>query len=190
MDSNAIRQLMRERRRSLSPQQQAEASNNLARQLSRLPAFCNSKRIAFYIANDGEIDPQFAMGIAEAAGKECYLPVLHPLKLNRLYFARYRSGDTLPINRFGIEEPSLRGAKIVPPLGLDLIFLPLVAFDQKGNRLGMGGGFYDRTLATQKHLTRLIGLAQSCQETDSIAHQPWDIRLQAIVTDQDVIYPR
>jgi 5-formyltetrahydrofolate cyclo-ligase len=188
MDSNAIRQVMRERRRSLSVQQQSNASIELAKQLSILPAFCNSNRIAFYLANDGEIDPSIAMGIAEAAGKECYLPILHPLKQSRLYFARYRSGDKLSINRFGIEEPTLKSANIVPPLGLDLILLPLVAFDYRGNRLGMGGGFYDRTLARQKNFTRLIGLAQSCQETDSIAHQPWDITLEAIVTEKTVIY--
>lgn len=189
MDSNAIRQLMRERRRSLSEQQQSKASIGLVHQLSNLPAFCHSTRIAFYLANDGEIDPSIAMGIAEAAGKQCYLPVLHPLKQNRLYFAEYQNGDPLLINRFGIKEPSLKSAKIVPPLGIDLILLPLVAFDRDGNRLGMGGGFYDRTLAIQKKFTRLIGLAQSCQETDKITHQPWDIALQAIVTDTTVIYP-
>ncbi|MDO7653149.1 MAG: 5-formyltetrahydrofolate cyclo-ligase, partial [Porticoccus sp.] len=84
----------------------------------------------------------------------------------------------------------LKSANIVPPLGLDLILLPLVAFDHRGNRLGMGGGFYDRTLARQKNFTRLIGLAQSCQETDSIAHQPWDITLHAIVTEKTVIYSK
>ena len=189
MDSNALRQLMRDRRRSLTPGQQANASRGIAQQLSRLPAFCNSRRIAFYLANDGEIDPYLAMGIAEAAGKECFLPILHPLKQNRLYFARHRQGDKLTTNRFGINEPQLRGAYIVPPLGLDLILLPLVAFDHNGNRLGMGGGFYDRTLARQQNFTRIIGLAQSCQETDSIDHQPWDVPLQAVVTEQEIIYP-
>ena len=180
---------MRERRRSLSAQQQSNASIGLATQLSNLPTFCHSKRIAFYLANDGEIDPSIAMGIAEAAGKKCYLPVLHPLKENRLYFAEYQQGDPLVMNRFGIKEPSLKSAKIVPPMGIDLILLPLVAFDRYGNRLGMGGGFYDRTLAQQKNFTRLIGLAQSCQETDKITQQPWDIALQAIATEKTIIYP-
>ncbi|MFT7301015.1 MAG: 5-formyltetrahydrofolate cyclo-ligase [Porticoccus sp.] len=188
MDSKAIRQLMRERRRALPPLQQDAASAGLAQQFSNISAFRNSNRIAFYLASDGEIDPQLAMGIAEAAGKECYLPVLHPLKLNRLYFVRYCQGDPLSINRFGIEEPHLQSRRIVPPLGLDLILLPLVAFDRHGNRLGMGGGFYDRTLATQQHLTRLIGLAHSWQETDSIQPQPWDVGLRTIVTESNVIH--
>lgn len=180
---------MRERRRALTSRQQAVSRIGIAQQLSRLPAFLYSQRIAFYLANDGEIDPEMAMGIAEAAGKDCYLPVLHPLKQNRLYFARHRHGDKLVINRFGIQEPPLRGRQIVPPMAIDLILLPLVAFDRQGNRLGMGGGFYDRTLASQHRFTRLIGLAQSCQETDSITQQPWDIPLQAVVTERDIIYP-
>ena len=180
---------MREKRRLLTPRQQKIAGENIAKQLSTFPPFCNSKRIAFYIAHDGEIDPGFAMGIAEAAGKECYLPILHPLKQNRLYFARRSNADFLSINRYGIKEPLLRKAKVVPAFAIDLILLPLVAFDHSCNRMGMGGGFYDRTLQFQQHLTRLVGLAQSCQETGSINKQPWDIQLQAVVTEKSVIYP-
>ena len=189
MDTIAIRQLMREKRRLLTPKQQKIAGENIAKQLSTFPPFCNSKRIAFYIAHDGEIDPGFAMGIAEAAGKECYLPILHPLKQNRLYFARHSNADFLSINRYGIKEPLLRKAKVIPAFAIDLILLPLVAFDRSCNRIGMGGGFYDRTLQFQQHLTKLVGLAQSFQETGSINKQPWDIQLQAVVTEKSVIYP-
>lgn len=190
MDSNDIRQLMRNKRRSLSLQQQADAQVALAKHLTQLPFFYRSKRIAFYLANDGEIDPSLAMSIAAAAGKQCYLPVLHPLKQSRLYFVRYQSGDSLVSNRFGIQEPRLCTTKIMTPIGLDLILLPLVAFDRSGNRLGMGGGFYDRTLARQKCFTRVIGLAHSCQETDNIVHRPWDITLQAVVTDRGTIFSK
>jgi len=190
MDIIAVRRLMRKRRRLITPHEQVEAGKKLAKRLSVLPCFRNSKRIAFYVARDGEIDPGFAMNIAETMGKECYLPVLHPLKQNRLYFGRYRSGDPLAINRFGINEPYLRGAKITPAFALDLILLPLVAFDRSCNRIGMGGGFYDRTLRLQQCFTRLVGLAQSCQETDSISKQPWDIPLQAVVTEKIVIYSK
>ncbi|MAD57464.1 MAG: 5-formyltetrahydrofolate cyclo-ligase [Porticoccus sp.] len=187
MDINSLRQLMRKKRRSLSPKQQLLAKENIARKLSLLPIFYNSKRIAFYLAHDGEIDPMFAMGIAEAAGKECYLPLLHPLKQNRLYFAKYKTGEKLSVNRFGIQEPPLRGSKIVPAFAIDLILMPLVAFDASCNRIGMGGGFYDRTLKLQSRLTKLVGLAQSFQETSSINKYPWDITLEKIVTEKNVI---
>ena len=187
MDTNAVRQLMRERRRSLTPNQQQTAEQNLAKRLSLLPCFYNSKRIAFYLAHDGEIDPAFVMRIAETAGKECYLPLLHPLKQNRLYFARYKSGGVLSTNRFGIKEPPLRGAKLVPAFALDLILLPLVAFDRSCNRIGMGAGFYDQTLKQQQGTTRLLGLAQSFQETDNINKESWDVPLHAVVTEKSVI---
>ncbi|WP_461481603.1 5-formyltetrahydrofolate cyclo-ligase [Porticoccus sp.] len=190
MDNKAIRSLMRKRRRALTRQQQQHAGNGLAEQLCRLPAFRYRQRIAFYLANDGEIDPQFAMGIAQRAGKHCYLPVLHPLKQNRLHFVRHRRDDALVANRFGIREPSLRGNSIASLHAIDIILLPLVAFDRQGNRLGMGAGFYDRTLSRLGRRTLLIGLAHSCQETDSIARQPWDIPLHAIVTERQVIQAR
>jgi 5-formyltetrahydrofolate cyclo-ligase len=165
MDINSLRQLMRTRRRSLKPKEQSLAEESVTRRLTLLPSFYMSKRIAFYLAHDGEIDPKFAMGIAESAGKECYLPLLHPLK----------------------QEPLLRGAKIVPPFAIDLIIMPLVAFDSSCNRVGMGGGFYDRTLSTESKNTRLIGLAQSIQETSAINKRSWDVTLHTIVTEKSVV---
>ncbi len=178
---------MRKRRRSLKSKEQSLAEESVARRLTSLPSFYMSKMIAFYLAYDGEIDPKFAMGIAESAGKECYLPLLHPLKQKRLYFAKYKRGDPLSINRYGIQEPLLRGAKIVPPFAIDLIIMPLVAFDSSCNRIGMGGGFYDRTLSTKYKNTRLIGLAQSIQETSAINNRSWDVTLHAIVTEKSVV---
>jgi len=80
MDTNSLRQLMRKRRRSLKSKEQSLAEERVTRRLTLLPSFYMSTRIAFYLAHDGEIDPEFAMWIAESAGKECYLPLLHPLK--------------------------------------------------------------------------------------------------------------
>ncbi len=190
MDNKAIRSMMRQRRRSLTRQQQLIASNGLTEQLCRLPAFRYRQHIAFYLANDGEIDPQLALGIAQQAGKTCYLPALNPLKQNRLHFVRHRANDPLVANRFGILEPSLRSNPIASLHAIDLILLPLVAFDKHGNRLGMGAGFYDRTLSNRGRHTLLIGLAHSCQETDNIARQHWDIPLHAIVTERNIIQIR
>ena len=73
---------------------------------------------------------------------------------------------------------------------VNVVFLPLVGFDRSGNRIGMGGGFYDRTLANSTLQNRhplLVGLAHSCQQMDPIEHQTWDIPLQKIATDQEII---
>jgi 5-formyltetrahydrofolate cyclo-ligase len=143
------------------------------------------------LANDGEIDPSTIVDICLKSSKKCFLPVIHPSKINRLHFARYRQNSQLIANRFGILEPSLRTTKMVPPWSLDLILMPLVGFDRRGNRLGMGGGFYDRTLAFtargQHPAPRLVGLAYSFQELESISPQIWDIPVDHIITEQEII---
>jgi 5-formyltetrahydrofolate cyclo-ligase len=101
-----------------------------------------------------------------------------------------RETATLVRNRFGIPEPVCGQA--MASRWLDLVFVPLVAFDATGTRLGLGAGFYDRALAW-RHLRRswrgprLIGLAYSFQQVPAIAQQPHDVHLDAVVTDRGVI---
>lgn len=188
-----LRRQMRARRRSLSPAQQRRAALALAQQLLRLPAFMRSKKIALYLPNDGEIDPQPLAQKAWRMGKHCYLPVLHPLKPRQLIFIRYRPDTRLFPNRFGIPEPDPRRHSWLPPESLDLVLLPLVAFDREGGRLGMGGGFYDRTFAFKKRTLpyktkpQLVGLAHSCQEAELVARDTWDLPLSAIATERELI---
>jgi len=121
----------------------------------------------------------------------CYLPVLQPLRRGHLHFVRYRDQERTRRNRFGIAEPRLKPGNIADPWTLDIIFLPLVAFDREGNRLGMGGGYYDRTLASLRQRTRrrprLIGLAYSSQEVPSLTPSPWDVGMDAVVTEKALI---
>ena len=96
-------------------------------------------------------------------------------------------------NRYGILEPQLNCSHVSPVAQLDIILMPLVAFDSKGNRLGMGGGYYDRTLSFTQHQTgfhspsekrapKLVGIAHDIQEVDALPIAPWDVPLDAIVT--------
>ena len=186
-----IRSAMRQARRALAPLAQRRAALGLARVLGRQLFFRRARHIALYLANDGEIDPAPLLERAARAGKRIYLPVLHPLGHNRLRFQRYRPGDRLIPNRYGIPEPPPRGGGQVPPGRLDLVCLPLVAFDPRGNRLGMGGGFYDRTFArvlrARALRPRLVGLAHGFQQVDSLPAEPWDIPLDAIATDATLL---
>lgn len=186
-----IRSAMRRQRQSLSAARQRHSAEQLASQIARQGVFLHSRRIALYLANDGEINPHPLLHLAHAAGKRIYLPVLHPSSHNRLHFLPHTPGQTLKVNRFGIGEPPLQGAKPVPPWSLDAVFFPLVAFDRNGNRLGMGGGFYDRTFARcqRAHTFRplFVGLAHSFQEVDSLPSEPWDIPLDAIATENRVL---
>jgi 5-formyltetrahydrofolate cyclo-ligase len=191
MNTGEIRKTIRSKRRALTTAQQQSASENLAALISQQSFFLRAKRIGIYMANDGEINPSLLMGFALKANKACYLPIIHPLQFNRLYFGEYRDGDQLKANRFGILEPQFRATTIAPIWTLDLILLPLVAFDRSGSRIGMGGGFYDRTLAgcaNQPGKPNLIGLAHSCQEVENISQQSWDIPLDQIITDREIIH--
>jgi 5-formyltetrahydrofolate cyclo-ligase len=179
---------MRRRRRALDPAEQRAAADRLSRQLGRHRLFRSARHVALYFPNDGEIDPTPAMGRAWRAGKRCYLPVLFTMMGNRLRFAPVEPDVPLDINRLGIPEPRVASHRLVDAIELDLILLPLVAFDAGGNRLGMGGGFYDRTLADRLHRRhwhrpRLLGIAHDFQRLERIESRPWDVPLDGIVTD-------
>jgi 5-formyltetrahydrofolate cyclo-ligase len=182
---------MRNRRRDLSPAQQRHAAERTARQITRHPMFLRSRHIALYLPNDGEVDPRTLIKRIRKLRKVCYLPVLHPRHPRQLWFVRYERGTPLHSNRFGIPEPNPHRHPRRAPAQLDLVLMPLVAFDRKGSRLGMGGGFYDTTFAFKQRRSRekpyLVGLAHSCQEVSELPVASWDIPLTAIVTDREVI---
>ena len=189
---NTLRKELRQQRRALTVQQQQAAATALDRVLGRQPLFLRSQHIAIYLPNDGEMDLTPLLQRALAMGKKCYLPVLSPLYHNRLRFAPYHSDSRLSLNRFGIPEPDCNHRQMRPVWALDLILTPLVAFDTEGNRLGMGGGFYDRTLAylnRRQHWRkpRLLGTAHAFQQVAQLPCESWDIPLQGVVTEKELL---
>ncbi len=184
-----LRQQLRAKRRALTALQQRQAAMAIDKVLLRSGLLTQHRHIALYLANDGEIDPSFILNRAHQQGLHCYLPVLAPN--NHLWFVRYRPGDTLKPNRFGIPEP-INVNERRKPWTLDLVLLPLVGFDRHGGRLGMGGGFYDRSFnginrKTTMSWPRLVGLAHHCQELEKLTLENWDIPLQQIATDERLI---
>jgi len=189
IQSNAnIRQSRRHLRQQLSDRTQREHSQLLCQNTAKLKHYRNARHIALYLANDGEIDPAALIDHARFLGKRIYLPILSPLK-NSLYFAPFESDKKLKLNRFNIPEPECRPSNWKTAGQLDLLLLPLVAFDEQGNRMGMGGGFYDRTLAYRQHRQHwkkpvLVGLAHEIQKVDRLVSQNWDIPLDFIITEK------
>ena len=186
-----IRRRMRRQRRAVSRHDAREAAQALALQLQGTALFRRSKHIAVYLPNDGEMDLTPLIERAWTMGKHCYLPVLSPAFHNRLWFARYLPDTPLVPNRFRIPEPVARWREARPAWSLDLILTPLVAFDDSGNRLGMGGGFYDRTLAyllRREHWQQpqLLGVAYAFQQVGQLPHAPWDVPLHGVITDTDL----
>jgi 5-formyltetrahydrofolate cyclo-ligase len=189
MNTNQLRKAMRARRRQLSYRTLTSHSQLMARQATKCKILQSGKRIAFYFATDGEMDPSPLVARASNAGKKCYYPVLRERPANALWFAEHKANQSLKSNRFGIPEPNIHHSRITPSWGLDLILLPLVAFDLTGNRLGMGGGYYDRTLAyrlKRRHWKgpKLIGLAHELQCVDSLPSNAWDIPLDGVITEK------
>ncbi len=185
--SAEIRQSKRAQRCSLSDAVQQQHATALCQNVNQEKIYRNSKNVAFYLANDGEIDPSQMIEHAWFLGKNVFLPVLSPVK-NSLYFAPYQPDSRFRLNRFGIAEPVCPPTQWKSAGQLNLLFLPLVAFDESGNRVGMGGGFYDRTLAYLQHRRHwrkpvLIGLAHEIQKVAQLETQSWDIPLDFIITE-------
>ncbi len=183
-----IRKQKRQQRRDLSATIQIQHAKQLTKNFIKLPEYRRSKHIACYLANDGEISTDNIIEHAWKLNKTIYLPVLAPLK-NALYFAPYTKTCALITNRFNIIEPDTRPSQWRLAWQLDLLLLPLVAFDESRNRMGMGGGFYDRTLAyrSQHHQWKkpgLIGLAHEIQKCETLPVQSWDIPLNMIATEK------
>ena len=193
-DRRALRCHLRESRRALNPEQQTMAAIELANSLRKHPRVMSARSIALYLPNDGEIDPQIFMAQTRRRGVHFYLPVLHPIHSGKLAFCRYDEHTPMAPNRFGIPEPVFRQRLIRPAWSLDVILMPLVGFDDDGGRLGMGGGFYDRTLAFTRIRPRLrpalIGLAHELQRVERLPVESWDIPLDAIVTDRRIVHTK
>lgn len=188
---NDIRRQVRRRRRALSPAERERAAARVTAVLGGLGIFMAARRVAIYRASDGELDLWPAA--LHHAGKEYFLPVVPPPGRRRMRFAPVHAESSFISNRYGILEPDVPAASMVSALELDLVLAPLVAFDRRGGRLGMGGGYYDATFAFLASRTRwlrprMAGVAYAFQEVPHIERDPWDIPLSTVVTDQGVIF--
>ena len=189
-----LRKKLREARRSLSDEQHEDAAQCIAAQLNTLPFVKSATTVAGYLVNDGEVNLKYYIESTwQLLHKKFALPVLHPVCKGHLLFLSYTSDSLLINNKYNIEEPVLSCEAVIPVTQCDVILMPLVGFDTNGNRLGMGGGYYDRTLsftqrklntqsASNQHIPKLVGIAHDVQEVDALPTAPWDVPLDAIVT--------
>ena len=179
---NQLRQQIRKTRANLTALQQQQAEDSITQQALALIEERNAQHIALYVSFDGEISTEKLIKTLWAQDKYVYLPVLHPFNPNHLLFLRYLPDTPMLKNKFGIWEPKLNVQSVLPLEELDILFTPLVAFDKQGNRLGMGGGFYDRTLQHwQKSPFIPVGLAHQCQQVEQLPTEAWDVPLHQIL---------
>ncbi len=185
--ADEIRRRNRELRAALDADALARAAAALRARLLELPVYREARRIAAYFAVNGEIDLGPLIESALDAGKQVYLP---NLDRETLRFSPYFHGQKMRINRYRLPEPDVDDDAMLEPRELDLVLAPLVAFDAARNRLGMGGGFYDRSFAFRRDpgcdQPALVGVAHELQRVDALVPKPWDVRLDMVVTDQAV----
>lgn len=175
-------------RRSLSRSDRHRASRQIAATFVRTHEFVAAQRIACYLPMADEVDPGRIIARAWCAEKEIYVPVV--TSGHAMSFTRLTPDSVLTKNRFDIWEPDV--TEVIAPRDLDLVVTPLVAFDSRANRIGMGGGFYDRQfdfLARRQRWRRpkLFGVAFACQQVTGITPNPWDVRLYGVVTETCVL---
>ncbi|MBW3567232.1 MAG: 5-formyltetrahydrofolate cyclo-ligase [Proteobacteria bacterium] len=184
-ERNAIRRLMRDRRRQLNAAERRFAARLLRNRLLALPRFRHARNIAAYHAVDGEMLLEPVIETAWSLGIPVYLPCL---RRTRMEFRRYTPDTVLVDNRYGIPEPRPGAGVTINARFLDVVLTPLLAFDPHGARLGTGGGFYDRTFAYLLHRhawkrPSLIGVAYTFQQVPRLPVAPWDVPLHGVVTD-------
>lgn len=178
-----IRQHVRHLRRALTDDQQENAADLLAEHAINLAPITEAQNVALFLSVDGELNTRPLIAKLWQQRKQVYLPVLHPFSPGNLLFLRYTPETSLTLNKLRIPEPPLDIRHLITLDQIDVMMVPLVAFDRQGQRLGMGGGFYDRTLQNWKqHGFLPVGLAHDCQLVDALPVAEWDVPLPAVLT--------
>ena len=181
---------MRLARGALTQDQCRRNSQVVCAQTIRLLQTRNFRTVAAYLPSGNEIDLRSLILRLDAMGLRTVLPRIHRSLPGRMRFLHWRPGDRLVRNRYGIDEP-VASAGAVWRREIDVVLLPLLAFDAQCNRLGMGAGYYDRYFAACRNRVRglaplLIGVAHSIQELPQLQRNPWDVALDAVITENGI----
>lgn len=184
----SLRQQMRQSRRQLTRDAQAHAALSLRQHFLNEHRLLKANRVGAYFPADGEINPIPLLNRLRQLGKQIYLPKLasYPKKMVFLPMT-----GKFKVNQYGLLEPVAAARELRFATDLDLILMPLVAFDDLGHRLGMGGGYYDRALSKYHrcgflHRPKLVGLAHSFQQTQRLKSNNWDVPMHGVVTERSL----
>ena len=183
MSRDNIRRHVRQERNSLSGEEQNQLALIASRHMLAEIQAQSAQHVALYVTHDGELATQKLIEALWDVDINLYLPRIHPFSKGNLLFVRYDRDSVMVDNQYGISEPQLNVQHVITVDKLDMIITPLVAFDEHGNRMGMGGGYYDRTLTQVVDNKPLaIGFAHDCQQVSQVPTDFWDIPLPVIIT--------
>lgn len=189
-DRTLLRARLSVRRNELDARQRIAAAAGLLHSLEALPEFMTDRNVAGYWAIRGELPLNLAVASLHRRGQHYFLPLLGNGR--QLRFAEYAHGTAVSHNRFGIPEPEVPADRLRTARDMDVVLLPLLAFDRRGHRLGTGGGWYDASLAFLRDAVRpasplLVGIGYAFQEVDAVPEEPWDVGLDYVATDSELI---
>ncbi|MBV7435531.1 5-formyltetrahydrofolate cyclo-ligase [Cardiobacteriaceae bacterium TAE3-ERU3] len=187
--SARLRQTLREQRRAVADSEREAASILAAKHaydwLKDRLGNMSKRRVGVFLSLPEELNTQPLILRLWPAGTKVYLPVVHA-KQAPLHWQPYDPDTLLTYDTLGIASPQDHQATRLSGMALDAVVVPLVGWDRYGYRIGMGGGFYDRTFAAKiaGKSPNLLGYAYACQEVpQGIAPQSWDVRLDGVVSE-------
>ncbi len=193
-ETTSARQVLRSelqaRRAAATPTQRITAAQGLRSTLEQIPEFLTDAHIGGYWATSGELPLMALFDGMRQRDQIFHLPVVGPM--HSLQWVTWKVGDEVATNRYGIPEPVHERSRRVAVDMIDVLLIPLLGFDRNGNRLGFGGGYYDRALEflrDREHAasTLLVGVGYSFQEVEYIDAEAWDVKLDYIATERELI---
>jgi 5-formyltetrahydrofolate cyclo-ligase len=187
LEKKRLREHYKAQRLQATPQQRMQAAESVAQQLLALPEWSSARYVAGYWATQGEL-PLHSVQMRLQAPQIWCLPLVQADRT--LKFSPWRAGDPLGSNEYGIPEPDVSPTSTLDAADMSIILMPLLAYTQSGARLGMGGGYYDRSFAfrhAQPAPPLLIGIGYANQEAPSLPNDDWDIKLDMLVNDNELI---
>lgn len=183
VSKSMIRQTQRRFRQQLLPEESVDFSQRICQHIVTTEIYQQAVHVALYQPIHHEVDVHFLWHDPSFTAKQAFFPVIHHDKT--LIFLPANPTTPFKPNHLGILEPDVALTQAIDIQSLDLMIIPVLAFDLHGTRIGMGGGYYDRTLAHQRPGC-LMGVAYQGQHQALIPQQPWDIPLSMVVTETTI----
>jgi 5-formyltetrahydrofolate cyclo-ligase len=185
----ALRRKVLARRDRLPAEARRRLSRAIAERFWGLPEIASARTLHVSLSTGSEVETGDVVAEARRRGLRVVVPVTL-VNERRLLLAEFDGPETLAPGPFGIPEPRPEGRRVVDLARVDALVIPGVAFDEHGNRLGWGAGFYDRLLERARPGVPIIALAYECQIVPAVPPEGHDVRVLVIVTDQRVIRVR
>jgi 5-formyltetrahydrofolate cyclo-ligase len=184
-EKNSVRQVLRQRKEAMVPEERLEKSKGICNHLMRL--IQEGVTVMVYTSKEKEVNTSSLITTLFERRNPVIVPIIVKEDLS-LRLSYLRDFSVLVPSTFGVPEPI---GNEIPATGenVDTIILPMLGFDRTGRRMGYGAGYYDRFLAKNPHV-RKIGIAFACQEYDNLPADEYDIPMDSIITEEGIVYSK